>query len=417
MGKILNLLKDHRLQAFIILITILVKILLSIYSVWSYDFIYLLRTSFSLLDKECYIPFIILNNAIYKIWLWLPIEHPDLNLWLSYQKDFPNSFSAYTLVFMLKIPILLSDIFIGLILYKLGSLLIREKSYKSFLFLIWILNPYITLNAEMAGTIELIPISFLLASVLLFIQKFFTLSFLVFSISIILKPLSILLLPVYFFYSISLGKKRILELILISIFGLILYAYWVGFYGLGFLGSIIHYTPLTQDFIQILLTPYASRIGLGLAFVIFYLYLLYKLCGHSMVNNKSIIHAFLGLFFSYFAFTHWHPQNLLWIIPFLTLDFSLTKNDKKYFILFLSISFILQLILFDVTTYHSLFFIRFKEKQAELIIGFLNRLYKEGMRSTTIGLIFLPMLRGIFSSLSVFYALKQIKNVLKLSKP
>ncbi|MEM3571023.1 MAG: hypothetical protein QW589_03735, partial [Candidatus Bathyarchaeia archaeon] len=365
-----NFLKNHHIQVFAIIIAILMKILLSIHAVWSHDFIYILRIS--LFDKNSYIPFIFLNNIIYRLWLWLPIEHPNLDLWLINQKDFPTSFSAYTLVFMLKLPILLSDIFIGFILYKLGSLLIKKNCYGNIFFLIWLLNPYVTLNAEMAGTIELIPISFLLLSVFFFIEKKFGLSFLAFATSIFLKPLSILLLPIFFIYSIRIKKKIFLKLIFTSIFGLILYAYWVSYYGLGFLDSISYYNPLTQDFIQILLTPYASRIGLGIAFVMLYYYLFYRVCEYSMLIYESIIKAFLGLFLFYFAFAFWHPKDLLWIIPFLTLDYFLTKSNKGYFIIFLFIAFILQLILFDFTANHSLFFIRLNRKYAEFMIKFLN---------------------------------------------
>jgi hypothetical protein len=91
----------------------------------------------------------------------------------------------------------------------------------------------------------------------------------------------------------------------------------------------------------------------------------------------------------------------------------LTKSNRGYFLLFLSIAFILQLILFDFTANNSLFFIRFNGVYAELVIKFLNKLHEESMRSTTIGLIFLPMLRGIFSGLSVFYAIKTILGLEK----
>ncbi|MEM3078499.1 MAG: hypothetical protein QXR38_03280, partial [Nitrososphaerales archaeon] len=117
-------------KTLIILIALALKTVLSIYSVWSYEFINMAKASTVrfFVGNSSSIPWIHFNHLIYEFWRWLIPNSPiNLEEWLILLSTFPNSFDAYLLVFLFKLPILLADIACGFLIYFLAKEFMDHK--------------------------------------------------------------------------------------------------------------------------------------------------------------------------------------------------------------------------------------------------------------------------------------------------
>jgi hypothetical protein len=236
----------------LLLSIIVLKVVLSIYSVWNREFIYLINTFFALKDKIHPIPYLWLTRIVYLVWSSVPFERVNLSSWLVSSNDFPLSFSSATLIFFLKLPILASSLLIGLLVYK------HVSGRKRWLALLaWLLNPVVILNGEMAGNYDMVVAVLIFSSILLLSKQRYFLSLTPFAISVALKLYPIILLPVYLLCR-GRGRKGIVALGLASFSGVGFYVYWASYYAKDIMRSFT--LPPGNPFVwvpsEILLTPY-----------------------------------------------------------------------------------------------------------------------------------------------------------------
>jgi Gpi18-like mannosyltransferase len=387
---------------FIILIPIALKAIVSVYAFQSYEFMKIFEAStirFFTGNNQA-IPWINFNHIIYEFWK-RTIHGNDLFISLS---SFQNSLEVNLLIFLLKLPILIADIACGVLVYFLTK---NFLSNKAFLALgLWLLNPYITIMAEMLGSNDLIAVAFMLLSLLLFIKKRIFLSSLSLSFGIAFKLFPILIIPVYSIFLIKNKKPYDLMILLaLSLLGFSAYSYWVSLAGIEFLYSLMDYNPLTQSFSEITLKPYASTIGLSLASIVVYCFILYE---YWRLNIKNLLDGTLGLLLVFFSFFNWYPQHLLWILPLLSLDVSLNSDKRVYLILWLLTAFIFQLIVFDFGFNKGLFFIpNYNE-----IMKSLSRMLSWINKDLIMKVVIAPILRACFAGISLIYSFKLVtKNL------
>jgi len=388
-------------RTYLLLISALaVKIVLSALSVWGYEFRYWARAStihYPMLPSSR-TPIAYLMNAIYGVWLLLPLEHPGL-YWLI-DGAFTPSASIYMLAIMLKAPILIADILCGLLIYRMAfEYAGRHQAFAALA--LWLLNPYITLTAEMQGSIDLIPTFFVLASVLFFMRNKLSLSALSLASGTAIKFYPLLLLPLFCLFPLRLERrKELAKFILASLLGVSAYVYWVTSSGMNFLLTFTEFSPLTQEFLEIgLVTPYAPRLGLSTIFCFVYLYAFYQ-CWRA--GQESLVDAVLGFLLVLMAFLNWQPQYLLWIMPFLTLDCALKKTRGAYFASYLLTALLFQLIAFNLTLGNSLFYIPNYTVQMQSASDFLSQISKDA--ATVI--VGKPILRSCFAAISLLCSAK-----------
>lgn len=257
-----------------------------------------------------------------------PLYPHDLYTWLNdwgvNQNSYPN---LMFFMLVLKIPYLIFDLLIGFILYKIYK---NEK-----LLYFWLFNPVSIYLIYVLGNFDVIP-SFLTLLALYFIKNHKQLlSYLTIGLAISLKMYPIMFLPFLFFYD----TKNIFKNIKYAIFALvplvisiISFIYQQSFYD-SFIGS-----GLTQKILEFKLS------GVPL-FPIFFIIILIN---YYLSKNKYRFEiAILQTFFIFIGLVNFHPQWIMWFLPFFSVLFVEGKiKTKIFFSLFFFLIFI-YIFLFD----------------------------------------------------------------------
>jgi hypothetical protein len=230
-----------------------------------------------------------------------------INDWSAVQNNYANL--PYFLL-ILKTPYIILDIFIAYLLYKISK--------SKLIFTIWLFNPLSFYLIYILGNFDILPVFLTLLS-LYILKKSTNTSLLLFGIAIALKLYPLLLLPFYIL-SISKNPIHIIKNCFIALIPLILTVipfannsyFWQSFFGSG----------LTQKIIE-------QRLYNIPIFPAIYILLLISTYFSKTINiYKSIFYIFL-LFVSVVNF---HPQWLLWFLPFIFLQNNFLSN--KFLILF-----------------------------------------------------------------------------------
>ena len=379
------------------IVAILVKAVFSSLSVLSYDLRYLLDGLATTWTKVP-VPYVTIAGPFYELWLSLPINHPDLRSWIGGGPP-PLEPSTYLLAFLIKLPILIADFVCAFLIKRIVEN--RTNSSRGTLAAtIWLLNPYVLLTGELQGSIELIPIAFTLAGILLLTRRRVTLGSVFIGLGIALKLFPILLMPALSIYYIRSRKIRdLLKIVTISLLGLIAYAAWVSAWGIDFGGSLVFITPFTTVASELILTPYASKIGLATVSAFIFCFLL---CIYWVIREENLFDVVFGFLLAYMAFYDWWPQNLLWLVSFMTVDLVVSgKRTKFYYILLLVSAFLIGLILFDFARLNSVFYVPAFTPAMEATSMFLQQTYQ----NINLVLIGSPILRSIYAGTALFYSL------------
>ena len=145
--------------------------------------------------------------------LWNP---PTLNThWISLEDMFESyrrfappfvSVNLPLLDFIIKTPIIIADILIAILLYKM----IKSRSNESnarYAYWAWLLNPFVICISALWGMFDPIPILFVLLSLHYFLNKKYGKSALLLGVAISLKMYAILLVPIFAFVIFKRNKK------------------------------------------------------------------------------------------------------------------------------------------------------------------------------------------------------------------
>ncbi|WP_455367728.1 hypothetical protein [[Eubacterium] cellulosolvens] len=343
-------------------------------------------------------PWVILQNFLYRMWLLLPVDHPNLDPWVIASKSSPGDFGGFLLIFLLKLPILICDVFSGLVIYKILRLKKIGGERALVFFALWILNPYTTLFAEMDGTVDIVVVLFSLLTVYLYLNGRRGAAAFPLFIATVVKLYSILLLPVVATVSVVRRLWRVFALFLVSsILGVILYSLWISTTGANILQTSLNYTPLTFQFSEILLTPYDSRIGLATVFGLVYLFLVHLFWDRKKLENFEQV--CFGFLLFYFAFFNWWPSYLLLLVGFMFIEAGIHLKAGRYMITLLFSAFIFELTVFSLANEYSLFYIDLYFPWMRTASDLLSRLTVD----VTVRLVFIPLLRSWYTVLSLYY--------------
>ena len=395
--RVHGLLERPRVLVSLSAFAISAKILLSSLSILSYDFTFLLKNLATNWMKAP-VPYVTITGPFYELWLALPVNHPDLRIWIGGGPP-PLEPSTYLLAFLVKLPILIADLVCAFLIKKLVD--DHTSSSKGTLAAaIWLLNPYVLLTGEMQGSIELIPIASTLAGILFLKRRRVTLGSFFVGLGIALKLFPLLLLPALSIYYIRLRKVRdFLKILIGSMLGLSLYATWVSAWGIDFGGSLVNITPFTTIASELILTPYASKIGLATISALIFCFIL---CIHWVMREENLFDVVFGFLLAYMAFYDWWPQNLLWLVSFMTIDLVVSgKRARFYYVVLLLSAFLIGLILFEFAPLNSVFFVPAFTPPMESTSKLLHQIYQ----NINMVLIGSPISRSIYAGIALFYSL------------
>lgn len=259
-----------------------------------------------------------------------PFTRQSFQNWL---KDWgPNVFTSdhiFRDMFLLKLPYLFLDLSLGLIL---ATLLSKEKQKTGLI--LWFFNP-ITLYAIYGlANFDLIPTFTTLLALFLIQKQKYPLAGICFGLGVALKLFPLLLLPlflIYLFYKTNFKQSLIFLSSIILVF-------------------ILSILPTINDFLSITSSGlinklFASNI-LGIPiFIPFYALIVITFIFSKKTLSHLIIFSSL-VFLAVYILSRYHPQWILWSMPFVTLI--LSQNKKLLFFgLTLLISFFLSVLAFQ----------------------------------------------------------------------
>ena len=245
-----------------------------------------------------------------------------LNDWGPSQNNYPNLF-YYMLI--LKLPYIFFDLGIGYLLYKL---------YGKKISTIWLFNPLSLYLIYVLANFDIVPVFFSFLSFYLLQKSKNTLAFIFLGVATALKLYPLLFFPFFIFYHPTNIKKIINNTfalflpLIISILPFVFNHFFIQ----SFSGSGLSQKILEVKYMSIPLYP------------LIYLIILLK---YFFSKNKNLEKSFLWLFLAFIVLVNFHPQWLLWFLPFILLPISKTRINTIIFMIIISLSLLYVILIND----------------------------------------------------------------------
>ncbi len=232
---------------------------------------------------------------------------------------------------LLKLPMIIGDLIVGVLLFKLT----KSKLITA----LWLFNPFVIFISAIQGQFDVLPTLFVLLSVYFLFEKKNLASAVSLAVGIGYKIFPVLLLPFFIIFSLkSNGRKAtmIYVIVLVAAVAVLFAPFFLpqnfkylfeGVSGLSqrsmsYVGSSVSYIEYLTLNLNLL-----SNYNFLYVFVPLYLVLVFlsvKFVKDFNTLNLSIIVVLLLLYVTYNTM---HPQFLLWVIPFLLIEYE--RNQKS----------------------------------------------------------------------------------------
>lgn len=237
--------------------------------------------------------------------------------------NFLQSKLFYLPLIIFKLPFLVFDL---LILFFLPRLFPKDKRKGRLAQIFWLFNPVSLLVASGMGQSDVFIAFFLLMSLIYLLKKKTTLATFFVSLSALIKPIGLILIPFYILAGLRKDKKTFFANIIAAVIPFVVVI-------LPFLNS-----PAYKNYA--LLAQHASKsiyagISIASGHVIPYLFI--ALCLSLILYYYKKIDLITAVSFTLLSslfFTHFHPQWFIWVMPFLIY---LAFKKKKGELLILSV--------------------------------------------------------------------------------
>ncbi|HCB23200.1 hypothetical protein A3H81_00390 [Candidatus Daviesbacteria bacterium RIFCSPLOWO2_02_FULL_38_18] len=238
-------------------------------------------------------------------------------------------------IWLLKLPYLIFDLSLGLLLYK-----VVEEKRKALVFGLWMFNPISLYATYMMGQFDIIPAFFTMLSFYLVVQKKLKWSALALGFGIAFK-----LYPVFLLIPLLIIAKSFItriKLVLIA--------------ALPYFISVLPYLSSESFRSNALFASQSSKSlyagiqvsgGESILLFPFFLLLFYLYIWNNQSSGINLWKVFLIPLLLFFIFTHYHPQWLIWVTPFLVLDLSFERFKNLLPIFLMIITWIASLFFFD----------------------------------------------------------------------
>lgn len=338
--KIIKLSK--RIKFLLIALAIIAKAFLAAITPLSIDFLNIASAASwyegGLVYYGPYTVSIYLVGLFHKLWMLLPINPKPFYALRASGELFQFTPMALLATFICKLPILILDLLTGAFVYAIVFYLKKSKPLAFSALMLWLFNPYTTIAVEMDGTMDIISTCLLTISVFLFLKNKPIPSAIFLSIATMARFYPLALLP--FYLIIMARKKEYKELIAfvltLAFIVLLALSLFIAKYGYGFIWTIYR-LPLESAQAIPEFTWFFGHIAYGLVLpksplsIVAMLYVLYAFMAYRLWNprHEVLLDAILCVLISYIAFSHWNRYYTIWIIPFLTIDYALHKNESR----------------------------------------------------------------------------------------
>jgi hypothetical protein len=267
----------------------------------------------------------------------------------------------YLPLLIFKLPLLAADIS----LIWLIPLLFKNQKDKNLAKILWALNPLAIYVSSMIGQVDAILTFFLVLGLIYFQRSRFNLSAFFFTLSALVKPIGLITLPfiaLFAYQKTNNLKKSLTSLIVGSV------TFTLGI--LPFINSVVYrqYTLFAEHIQKTLFSGIAISPGTLIPLFFITYAILFALSLRRKLNPTMTLGAVL---FSSLCFTHFHPQWLVWLTPWL-IYLSIKQEDYLIWLITI-ISWLIILFSFEPSlTLH--IFIGFKVSPPNLSTALQNNL-------------------------------------------
>ena len=367
-----------------------------------------------------YVLWMLLVRAMYCAWRIVPIAHPLVESMTGFWYFVP-SLSSNLLIFMLKLPLLIFDIMCGYVVSRLCLSHTASRHLAYVAFMLWMVNPYLTIVTEMFGAYDVIVVFFLLVSIFLFDRKKVCLSAVLLAVSAAFKPYSLLLFPAFTLSLVRGGRARQAAKFtgVLALLGLVgpvlfiasgatpqaiadLFSYYFVKGGTFFQSFVLR--SETSEFLKMAMSLTFTLLTVCLAFM----YGLWK------ISSENLLDSSFALCLTFLVFSFWHPQMLIWTIPFITLDYCINRTSKIYPTVFFLTAFAFEFVYFSFyfTSHgHSFMFIPNYTAQISELSRSTRSLYESNS-----ALIIANIARSVFSGVCIYYLVRIFLRNIDLSR-
>ncbi|HOY61067.1 MAG TPA: glycosyltransferase 87 family protein [Candidatus Woesebacteria bacterium] len=236
-----------------------------------------------------------------------------LNDWGPSQNNYPD---LLYFMLILKLPYIIFDLGIGYLLYKL---------YDKKVLIIWLFNPLSFYLIYILANFDIVPVFFSLLSFYLLKKSRNSLAFIFLGIATALKFYPLLFFPFFLFYhpnNIQKIIRNIFAFLLPLIITIIPFVF-TPFFVQAFSGSGLTQKITEFKILNIPIYPVIYMIILAIYY---------------FSKNKNIEKSFLWLFLGFIVLVNYHPQWLLWFLPFIIFPILKTKIKTIIFVLIVFLS-------------------------------------------------------------------------------
>jgi len=354
-------------------------------------------------------PFGILSSWIIQAWRNLPVDHPPLASWS--RPGFEYTTGAHLLVAMIKLPLLVADVIVGLVIYRIARSFSPARRARA-ISLAWFLNPFVILLVEMWGAVDIVPTLLLLVGTYLAVTGRLTKAMTAIASGIALKLFPILVIPVVLARE-KFTKQRA-AVIAFAAAGLTVYFSWVWAAGYDPWFTIRQYDLFTQyidEFAIQTATTEAKAFGgvrLGMVTLILipaYVFVLERW----RPDSAALLDGMIIPLLVFFALANWLPQYFIWVIPFLTLRLIHKENSSWVAALMAGALSVSVIGYWKALTSNGSSFL-FIPVDGFTILTMLGNSYLAFSSSKLVSFVLLPSVRALFTALCILYLLKVVQD-------
>lgn len=283
------------------------------------------------------LPYFFLGGmSVLTTWVVDPLVHQ--NFILKFESTLGN-IQLNLLLLLLKLPYFFFDIAIAFVLMNL----FKTEKEKLWIFALWMFNPINLYATYMIGQFDIIP-TFLTVLAVYLTSKAKYQNLLVSAILLGLGA-GFKIFPLLLIVPLALIKQNFWErvkLILVSVITYALFAYpFIWSEGFRMTAALANQT--TKSFYANIPVSGGESIILFLAVVVFMYFVFY----YKKTSLEDIWKRFFLMLLVFFIFTHFHPQWLLWMMPFYMIDLVVSKFKHWPVFTVVLISFVFLVSFFD----------------------------------------------------------------------
>ena len=320
-----------------------------------------------------YPPLAHLSHGLFNFLLWPVYPRQAFDILINDYGNFRGSAGSVFLLFLLKLPYVIADILCLVFLTKLFP----DSRRKRLATVLWLVNPFVLYSAYLMGQFDIFIALFFILAIYAFHKDRNSLAAVCLGISAGFKPFSLVMLP---FVTRSRWKSIFLG---VGTYGLIIlpYLHSVAFKTYALLAAQSD-KPLYAK-IMVSGSQHVPLFILGL--VALFWWSRYRPAAFPGWGWLSVP------LFLFFSVTHWHPQWLTWLAPFLVLAW-VEVEKTRWPIVVLTLAYLVIVLTFDSSLNFGLVGLKLSFAQflpANYTLDFVASLFRGVLAATSLAIVLL----------------------------